>query len=328
VEGLLTNSPEKMNQASIAILLAGPQTILVDGGRKGHNRLGITASGPSDPYAFDIANRICGNPQGACAIEIIIGGVELLFLQSMTIAVTGAEVTLFIDDKLCECWRSYTVKKGQTVSLSQVKKGLRVYLAVSGWVQVPSIFGSASTVLREGLGGLKQDGQRLISGDHLFCQNLIEDKALCLPVKHIPEYSLTLNLRVIAGFQFADFADLEVRRFLQHQYSVSTRMDKMGVRLEGASVRPPVNGILSEGICLGSIQIPPDGQPIIMMQDHQTIGGYPKLGSLFSLDCGRLSQAPPGTKVCFELLDMMTAHNLLHLSASKIINLKAIDDEI
>lgn len=324
----MTNPPEKITKPSIQILQAGPQSLFVDSGRIGYNRLGITASGPADPLAFNTANLLCGNLQGACAIEIILGGIELLFLQPLTFVITGAEAPLFIDAKPCERWRSHTVFKGQKLLIGQVKKGLRMYLAVSGGFKVETVFGSVNTVLREGLGGLKQDGHRLKSGDLLFCQNAIEHQALCLPQKHIPTYPLSITLRVIAGFQFADFKHLQVQRFLQHEFIVSTRMDRMGVRLQGVTIQPPVNGILSEGISLGAIQVPPDGQPIIMMCDHQTIGGYPKIGSLFSLDCARLSQAPPGTKVRFELLDIMTAHNLLHLSATKVVNLKAIDDEI
>lgn len=324
----MNNSPNKNTKSSIEILQPGPQTLLVDNGRIGYNRLGITASGPSDPFAFNIANLLCGNRQGSCAVEIILGGVELIFRQPMTFAITGAKAPIFIDDRICESWRSYTVTAGQKLAVGQTQKGLRIYLAVSGGIQAAAIFGSACTVMREGLGGLNQDGQQLKSGDHLYCQSTVKQHALRLPIKHIPEYPSSMTMRVIAGFQFADFARIEVQHFLQHDFIVSSRMDRMGVRLEGVNIRPPANGILSEGISLGAIQIPPDGQPIIMMSDHQTIGGYPKIGSLFSLDCARLSQARPGTKVRFELLDVMTAHNLLHLSAAKVVNLKAIDDEI
>lgn len=324
----MNNSSGIIKKPSIEVLQAGPQSILVDQGRSGYNRLGITASGPSDPFAFNTANHLCGNLQNACVIEIILGGIELLFLQPLTFAITGAKASLFIDDKGCESWRSYTVKKGQILSIGQAIKGLRIYMAVTGGFQVETIFGSACTVLREGLGGINQDGHPIMEGDRLFCQKVEERQDLRLPVQHVPDYPSSLTLRVIASFQFADFDPVAVHRFLHHEFIVSTRMDKMGIRLQGVTIEAPVNGILSEGISLGAIQIPPDGQPIIMMNDHQTIGGYPKIATLFSLDCARLSQALPGTKVHFELLDIMTAHNLLHLSVSKIVNLTVIKDEI
>lgn len=131
-----------------------------------------------------------------------------------------------------------------------------------------------------------------------------------MPEEQRPDYSKEVTLRVILGYQKDAFTDLQVAKFLSSKYTTTDRSDRMGYRLEGPEIKPSIDGILSEGICHGAIQVPADGQPIILLNDRQTIGGYPKIGSVLSLDTGKLAQLTPGSKVSFEAITIDDAHNL------------------
>lgn len=316
-------STNPLSGFGLKILRAGIHSLLVDKGRAGFNRQGITQSGPSDPFAFNIANMLCGNHQGECAIELLVGDMELLAIKQVSLAITGAETTVLIDGQSSDMWQSITLKRGQKLSIANANKGLRVYVAVAGGFDVKSSYGSCTTVVREGLGGLQQNGQVLEKGDLLPCKASQDCQSVRLASRFVPDYLDHLVLRFIPSYQFKQFRSLQVRRFLTSQFVVSNDLDRMGVRLKGKSIEVSQIRFYSEGIVLGAIQIPADGQPIVMMVDHQTIGGYPKIGTVLSLDCARLAQAKPGTSIRFEAIDMMTAHNLLHLDAVNINSIRS-----
>lgn len=313
----------------------GPRTLLQDMGRYGYHQLGITTGGPADPFAFKWANRLCGNELNTTALEVSIGGLVMECQAQTQIAICGASVPLTINGEIAELWRSHNLNIGDRVELGFAEKGVVAYLAVTNGFGVPQCFGSTATVVREGLGGL--NGGKLEAGDFLPCSNARErhsvsshydskllkglqlPKCLKLPEGYRPVYSRHAMLRVIPGYQYHDFSLDQRQRFFNHQYSVSVQSDRMGYRLEGAAISAEVEGVLSEGICLGAIQLPPDGQPIILMHDRQTIGGYPKIGSVLSLDLGQLAQLKPGDRVYFEMITVDEAHKILHL-AEKAFN--------
>ena len=168
--------------------------------------------------------------------------------------------------------------------------------------------------LREGVGGLS--GGPLRSGEVLPCSDAGPRRRLHLPESEQPRYQGHLTVRVVPGYQQRHFNRVEKRRFFGAAYTVSERSDRMGYRLEGPAIEFDIEGILSEGICFGAIQIPADGQPIVLLNDRQTIGGYPKIGSALSLDCARLAQLRPGGKVHFAPISPHAAHNALHLADS------------
>ena len=180
-----------------------------------------------------------------------------------------------------------------------------------GFLIEPS-FGSTATVVREGVGGLT--GDKLQAGDKLPCPEVLQRKRLYLPLERQPHYQGMTTVRVIPGYQQSSFSRLQQRRFFSHAYTVSDRCDRMGYRLEGPAISCDIDGMLSEGICFGAIQIPADGQPIVLLNDRQTIGGYPKLGSALSLDAARLAQLRPGDTVHFAPISPYGAHNALHLA--------------
>lgn len=289
-------------------------TLIQDEGRFGTHRLGLSTGGPADPLAFHWANRLCGNELGASALEVSVGGLVLEANATTRIAVCGADMPLSINHWAKSLCRSHQVKPGDRIELGFAREGVRAYLAVSGGFDIPPVFGSASTVVREAMGGL--NGGPLQSGDVLPCKDVLGGRCYRLPKGYRPLYGHHAMLRVMPGYQQHSFNRQQQRRFFSHEYTVSIHSDRMGCRLEGPGISANIEGILSEGICLGAIQVPPDGQPIILMQDRQTIGGYPKLGSVLSLDVSRLAQLRPGSKVTFAPITVEKAHNIHHLAAS------------
>ena len=181
------------------------------------------------------------------------------------------------------------------------------------------MFGSTSTVVREGIGGLR--GEKLAAGDRLPCRPSRAQTGLRLPREWWPQYSGQVELRVIPGYQYTHFPRLQQRRFFSLEWQVDQRSDRMGYRLQGPALQCELQGILSEGICLGAIQVPADGQPIVLLNDRQTIGGYPKIGAALSLDTARLAQLRPGGRVRFRAISPEEAHNALHLAQARLHNM-------
>lgn len=299
--------------SAMKVIAPGFLSLLQDRGRFGYHSSGLTTSGPMDNLAFQWANRLCSNTSTAAAIEISIGGLALQASADTVIAVTGASMPLTINSQPAECWRSHSIKAGDNIALGYARQGCRAYLAVAGGFQVPAQFGSVATVLREGIGGL--DGQALKAGDTLA---FASTKAHCLllPKRWRPKYFHTVTLRTIPSYQQHSFKHIQQRLFYSSEYTVSDRCDRMGYKVNGPAISSSLSTMLSEGICLGAVQIPPDGQPIILMQDRQTIGGYPKIGAVLSLDLAKLAQLPPRAKVHFKPITMNCAHNALHLAHS------------
>lgn len=303
---------------SLKIINPGILALLQDAGRFGQHQIGLTTGGPLDPLAFHWANRLCDNSAGATAIEVTVGGLKMQAQCPTRIAVTGGEVPVSINGHDAQRWRTHTLKTGDSVELGYSQKGCRAYLAVSGGFNVTPSFGSSATVVREGIGGL--DGQALKAGATLACQADTSTHCWALPEDDQPQYHNQVTLRVIPGYQEHTFNRVQQRLFFHNTYHVSDRCDRMGYRLTGPAIESSITGILSEGICLGAIQVPADGQPIILMNDRQTIGGYPKIGSVLSLDLAQLAQLVPGNKVNFAAITIDCAHNALHLARSRFDN--------
>jgi len=291
----------------------GVLSLVQDGGRLGRHRIGLTAGGPLDGLAMSWANRLVHNEAGATAIESSFGGLELEVARDTLLAVTGGDSELRINGEPRERWCSHRVRGGDVVSLGHARRFCRSYLAVAGGFRIAPQFGSTATVVREGIGGL--NGDKLRTGDLLPVAGAADLEELRLTEP--PRYSEPVELRVVPGYQWDRFPHLQRRRFFSGEYRVTDRADRMGYRLEGPAIDCDVEGILSEGICQGAIQIPADGQPIVLLQDRQTIGGYPKIGSALSLDTARLAQSMPGASVRFREIAPHDAHNALQLAAAR-----------
>lgn len=305
---------------SIKIINPGILALLQDAGRFGQHQIGLTSGGPMDPQAFHWANRLCENSAGTTAIEVSVGGFKMQAQKALRVAVTGGELPLTINGESVDRWRSYAINSGDTVELGYSQKGCRAYLAVSGGFSVEPEFGSSATVVREGIGGI--NGGALKANAIIECgssNDSDQHTPSCwrVPENERPQYSKHITLRVIPGYQDHTFDRIQQRLFFHNTFEVSDRCDRMGYRLTGPNVSSSIEGILSEGICLGAIQVPADGQPIVLMNDRQTIGGYPKIGSVLSLDLAKLAQLLPGDKVSFAAITIDRAHNILHLAHSR-----------
>ena len=299
---------------SFRVTQPGILSLLQDGGRYGHHRIGLTNGGPLDAEAFYYCNRLLGNPPGSTAIEISFGGTRLEAQVDSYICLTGADMPLHINGREVPGWQVVPVRAGDEIALEFARHGCRAYLGVADGFDIPPSFGSSATVMREHIGGLR--GDKLHIGDTLPCRAVAERRCLSLPARWRPLYQQHVTLRVIPGYQQSRFSRLQQRRFFSHSYTVTDRCDRMGYRLEGPAISCEIDGILSEGICAGAIQIPPDGQPIVLLNDRQTIGGYPKIGSALSLDTAHLAQLAPGGTVHFAPITPHAAHNALHLAHS------------
>jgi biotin-dependent carboxylase-like uncharacterized protein len=299
---------------SLKVLQPGILSLLQDSGRLGRHRIGLTSGGPLDPHAFHYCNRLLQNHEGATALEVSFGGLQLEAQIDTFICLTGAAMPLRINDRPQPRWEVLPVQVGDRIHVDFAEHGCRAYLGVAGGFTVPHRFGSTATVMREQIGGL--NGSKIETGDSLPCSATDARRRLYLGPAQQPRYHDIVTVRVIPGYQQARFNRYQQRRFFSHAYTVGERCDRMGYRLEGPAIECDVHGILSEGICFGAIQIPADGQPIVLLNDRQTIGGYPKIGSALSLDCGQLAQLRPGGTVYFAAITPHAAHNALHLADS------------
>jgi biotin-dependent carboxylase-like uncharacterized protein len=297
---------------SMTVLQPGVLSLLQDNGRFGQHRLGLTNGGPVDREAFHYCNRILQNPPGSTCIEISGGGLQLVSEVDTWLCLAGASMPLSINDEVRNSWEALPVQEGDMVRIGFARSGCRAYLGVADGFQVAPCFGSTATVVREQIGGLH--GTALAAGDRLPCTATVARKRHFLAERERPRYQQRLTVRVIPGYQQHYFSRAAQRQFFGSAYRVSERCDRMGYRLEGAPINCEIDSLLSEGICLGAIQLPPDGQPIVLLNDHQTIGGYPKMGTALSLDVSRLSQLVPGSTVHFAAITPCTARRALRLA--------------
>ena len=297
---------------SMIVAQPGILSLLQDSGRWGHHRLGLSNGGPVDREAFNYCNRLLQNSAGTTAVEVSVGGLQLESKVETFICLTGANMPLSINGEDRAAWEVHKVIAGDTISLGFAQSGCRSYLGVAdGFTIVPAL-GSTATVVRENIGGL--NGDKLRAGDQLPCPVIATRTRYYLEDRFRPRYQKTMTVRVIPGYQQHHFSRAEQRRFFGSTYTVSERCDRMGYRLEGPSISCNIDGLVSEGICFGAIQLPPDGQPIVLLNDRQTIGGYPKIGSALSIDVSRMSQLVAGNTVHFAPISHHTARRALHLA--------------
>jgi antagonist of KipI len=269
-----------------------------DLGRFGWAQLGVSASGAADALALRAANLLVGNAENAAAIEMTLVGGAFEFEADGVVALTGADFGADIP-----LWTAVEIRAGHVLRCGATRSGARCYLAVRGGIDVPTTLGSASAHILTGLGG-----RALRAGDVLP----IGARAVRRPrppACNPPAYSRDAVLRVTAGPQAEWFSD----DLFLHTFAVAEESNRMGLRLRGPAIPSPAGHMLTEGAPLGAVQIPPDGQPIVLFVEHQTTGGYPKPANVVSADLWRLGQSRPRDQVRFELVDLDRALDLLRL---------------
>jgi biotin-dependent carboxylase-like uncharacterized protein len=294
----------------IRIVESGALTTVQDLGRPGHLRYGIPPSGPIDHFAFVVANRLAGNPDGAAGLECTVLGPRFEAEAPCAIAVTGAAMPLTINGADAPAWTTLILKPGDVVKLGAARAGVRAYVAFSGGLDVPPVLGSRSTYLRGRLGGL--GGRALRKEDRLSLFPAPVPPLRRARARAIPILDDEPEIRVVLGPQADRFTDDGVRTFLGSAYEMLPQSDRMGARLRGERIAH-VKGhdILSDGIALGSIQVPGDGQPIALLVDRQSTGGYTKVATVCSFDIGRLGQVKPGRRVRFRAVELGEAQRTL-----------------
>ncbi len=300
-----------MERTVLEVIEGGLLTTVQDLGRPGYARYGVPPSGAMDFFALAVANCLVGNPPGAAGLEITLVGPTLRATAPCLVAVTGADLTFQVNGREMPMWMSVFVRRGSVISFGGRRRGCRAYLAVAGGIDVPSVLGSRSTYLPGRFGGL--EGRALRPEDRLpigpVSGDLVERAGRAFPRHLIPPYSDRPVLRVIPGPQDDHFTPEGLETFFGAEYRVLPTSDRMGYRLEGPRVaHSKGTEIVSDGVPLGAVQVPPDGQPIIMMADHQTTGGYPKIATVIRADIPLLAQCVPGeSRVSFRPVNIAEA---------------------
>ncbi|MFB1081830.1 biotin-dependent carboxyltransferase family protein [Jeotgalibacillus sp. JSM ZJ347] len=292
-----------------------------DNGRRGHQESGMIISGVMDTFSMRIANTLVGNVEGEAVLEITLTGPTIEFQDDQLIAICGADFSATIDGIPAPLWRPVAVKKGSTLHMKFSKVGCRGVIAVGGGFNVPEVLGSKSTYLRAQIGGY--EGRSLEKEDILQIGNRsdrsqnIYEKVSKNPVNWSVSGAYTNDvynrsvMRVIPGKQYDDFTEESRACFFEQDYKISKQSDRMGFRLDGENLECGLSGdMLSEGVAFGTVQVPADGQPIILLADRQTLGGYPKIGQIASVDLPSLIQKKPGEAISFEEISVQEAQNL------------------
>lgn len=297
--------------SGLRISKPGFLSLIQDLGRRHYQHLGLATGGAADEQAFLWANRLLDNPANSPALEICYGGLHLVAENPCQIAITGADCNARINHQPAANWQSHFLNRGDTLRFAYPQSGMRSYLAVAGGFTVTPIFGSVASVVREKFGGLDGFGSPLKTGDILPCLSSAKLTRRQVPPAFIPDYSKPLILRIIENRQQDLFAQQAFEMLYQDRFQISRQSNQMGVRLQGIAIKPQHSGIISEGMPFGAVQIPPDGQPIVLLKDRQTIGGYPVIGWVLPLDAFQLAQRRPGEKVTFTAISLTEAQLML-----------------
>lgn len=305
----------------ILVLEEGFYTTVQDLGREKFLRFGITTSGAMDEYSFKIGNIFLNTPENSPQIEITLKGPTLEFLSDKIITLTGGEIDAYLNDEKIECFKPYLVKKGSILKLDFVKKGFRSYLIIQGGVETEKFLGSAS------FDKFLNKGIKLKEGEILKVSDFYDNSVLN---KIFPsEFKLNFEketIRFILGPDEDRFEEREIEKFLNSYYIITEKSDRVAIRLDGEELKlkKGKETIISEGVNLGTIQVPQNGKPIILMRDRPTTGGYPKLGNVIKVDIPVLAQKRFGEKIKFQKVSLDEAHYLYFEMEEKIEKFKTL----
>jgi antagonist of KipI len=306
---------------------AGFLTSVQDLGRTGFRQFGVSTSGALDPFSLRVANLLVGNDEGAAGLEITLGGLQLRFEDEQIVAWCGGEFDVQIGSRALPAGHVANVQVGDELKFGRAHTGCRCWLAISGGIDASVVLGSRSTDLRANFGGLEgralRDGDRLLLGQFRRSSSFAKATAdrqtaateisswggphdWVSPAKRYP------LLRFIRGVDWDRFNASTLQRFTGEAFAVSPDSDRMGVRLDGPELkRQDETDLISEAVAPGTIQVPPSGKPILLLGDCQTIGGYPKIAHVITVDLGVAAQLRAGDAVRFSEVSLQDAHTLL-----------------
>ena len=310
---------------NLEILSPGPLTTIQDRGRFGFGQYGVPPSGALDAFSLRVGNLLVGNEEGEACLEITLMGLVVRALEDLVVAVTGADLDTRLNGDVVAMWQSRLMKKGERLSFKGPKSGCRAYLAVGGGICVPFVMGSRSTNLSARFGGL--EGRPLQRGDVLASASPhlhLRAGGWSLFPDFIPTYLSDGVIRILPGPQDHHFLPGSWDRFLTTPFKVTGHADRTGIRLAGASIDTRADmreSILSEGVVPGAIQVPGDGQPIIILNETVT-GGYRKIATVISADLPLLGQLKPGDTVRFVRVSVEEAFTAFRNMEDMIAGLK------
>jgi len=326
---------------SIEVISPGLSTTVQDLGRYGYQQYGVSVGGAMDEWALQMANLLVGNSYEEAVLEVTLVGPTLLFHSDMLIAVCGGDFSPTINQNPVLSNRPVWVKSGSVLQFGHARKGCRAYLAVAGGWDVPVVMGSRSTNVRGGFGGFA--GRMLKAGDQLshypgrpfgrFLAQQLGKKAGTAPFaaakwfisaeRFRVDSKAEAVVRVIRGEQFDDFSAASQQSFFEQSFRVSPQSDRMGYRLTGPMLTlASPRELISAAVTAGTIQVPPNGQPIILMADRQTIGGYPKIGYVARVDVGLVAQLRPGEAIRFVEISLRDAQLALSERDKRVKDIK------
>ena len=310
----------------LKVLAPGLHTTAQDLGRFGYQSIGVPVSGALDGFGLRLANALVRNPQGMAALEILGSGPTLeVAAETVRVALNGAGASLGIRgerSRVVAAGQSVTVRRGEVVQIALGRQSACCYLAVEGGIAVPRVLGSASTYVRAGLGGL--NGRALRRDDlvplAVECASGRNELRAPLSRSGLPDQPI----RVVLGPQHKFFKKEALTALLDAEFRVSKDADRMGMRLEGPLLRHRSGwDIVSDAIATGSIQVPGSGQPIVLLADHQTTGGYPKIAAVISADLSALGRCRPGNPLRFVAVEVETAEEIAREAEKEFARLAA-----
>ncbi|WJE79690.1 biotin-dependent carboxyltransferase family protein [Bacillus sp. DX3.1] len=306
------------------VLHAGMYTTVQDLGRYHYQQYGVPVGGTMDQVALRIINMLVGNEENEAGLEITITGPKILIKKPTLLAVGGANIEPLLNGKRIPLWRPILAEEGSMLCFGKAQSGCRAYVTFAGGIEVPCVMGSKSTYVRGALGGIK--GRALKKGDQFQISTASEfanlvmkqlqnknKEVTCWGVcsRYLPKYSYRPIIRVVPGFESNQFTEESLHAFFTKEYKVSNYADRMGYRIEGEELlRTEEVELLSSAVTFGTIQVPSGGQPIILMADRQTTGGYPRIGNVVSTDIPLLAQLKPGDYVSFSKISIEEAQQL------------------
>ncbi|WP_275120716.1 biotin-dependent carboxyltransferase family protein [Alkalihalobacterium chitinilyticum] len=325
---------------SINILRPGLLTTIQDLGRVGFQKYGVIVSGAMDSYALRIGNLLVGNDEGEAAFEITLTGPTIEFEQDILIAITGADLSPTIEKVPVPLYKPVYVRKGSVLQFGPCVSGCRAYMAFGGGFDIEEVMGSRSTYLRAGIGGHK--GRALKAGDQLTINTgrpqstrLIEELSTSsdrpftttswsVATTFLQPVTKENTIRVIPGTHYERFTPESRQAFFDQTFSVTPQSDRMGYRLSGPSLElSEAFEVISEAVALGTIQVPSDGNPIVLLADRQTTGGYPRMAQVVSVDISLMAQLKPGDKVRFKEVTVQEAEQLYLKREHELSGLRA-----
>jgi len=310
-----------MTKNKIIVLREGINSTFQDLGRNNFYHIGLPFSGAMDKRNYLIANKLVGNQYNEAVIEFAYQGPLLKIEEgNINFAISGdVKFNIKKDDKLFngQCYKTYFLSKNDEIDIISTNKSVYGYFAVSGGFELNKNFGSFSTTVRANVGS--NNGNKLSKNEKFLIKDII-NKNISKNIQYIN--SKVEYIRILKGTNFDYFSDNSINDLTSKKFIVSKLSDRMGMRLQGSKIKNmKETNIRSEGLVKGVIQVPADGDPIIMLSDHGTIGGYPKIAVVISADYDRLIQTPPGNTIKFKLIELKEAENLYKLYQMETENL-------